>query len=487
MTGRIFLKILAAVACLLAVALSATEYLVSRVAESGYSDNLRHDLEDKAKLLVSTGNFNDIKGLAAIAHARITLVDKSGKVTADSNADPATMENHVNRPEIDSALHGKSSSNTRVSRTMSEKYLYLAVPIQSGALRLAVPVSQIDSAVSEIRWKMLQSTAVIFILALIVAALFARSLSQKFNTILSHAAELANGNFHARSKNLGRGEFALLSGKLNETSAKLERTVQQMQSEHTELEKLERVRKDFVINVSHELRTPLASIQGYTETLMDGAIEDGDNNMRFLGIIRHNAERLATLTADLLTLSRIELKTQEFRFAAYDINGLLLDIVDSMRPIADRKRISLDLHPSPDSTEVFCDSQAIYQILSNLLDNAIKYTPEGGTITVGSRPFTDPAGVHRVEVFVRDTGAGIPPEDLPRLFERFYRVDKARSRELGGTGLGLAIVKHLVKAHAGEVRVESELGKGSTFLFTLPVDDSPEHKAQELHGEFTAS
>jgi two-component system phosphate regulon sensor histidine kinase PhoR len=487
MTGRIFLKILAAVACLLAIALSATEYLVSRVAESGYSDNLRRDLEDKAKLLVSTGNFNDIRSLAAIAHARITLVDKSGKVTADSSADPTVMENHVNRPEIDSALHGKSSSNTRVSRTMSEKYLYLAVPIQSGALRLAVPVSQIDSAVSEIRWKMLQSTAAIFILALVVAAFFARSLSQKFNTILSHAAELANGNFHARSENLGRGEFALLSGKLNETSAKLERTVQQLQTEHTELEKLERVRKDFVINVSHELRTPLASIQGYTETLMDGAINDGDNNMRFLGIIRHNAERLATLTADLLTLSRIELKTQEFRFAAYDVNGLLLDIVDSMRPIAARKRISLDLHPSPESTEVFCDSQAIYQILSNLLDNAIKYTPEGGTITVGSRPFTDPAGIQRVEVFVRDTGAGIPPEDLPRLFERFYRVDKARSRELGGTGLGLAIVKHLVKAHSGEVRVESELGHGSTFLFTLPVDDSPEHQTQELHGEFTAS
>jgi len=397
------------------------------------------------------------------------------------------MENHLDRPEIVAALSGETFSNIRVSRTLKEKYLYLAVPIQSGALRLAVPVSQIDSAVSEIRWKMLQTTGAIFAVALIVAAFFARRLSQKFNMILGHAAELANGNFHARSKNLGRGEFALLSGKLNETSAKLERTVQQLQSEHTELEKLERVRKDFVINVSHELRTPLASIQGYTETLMDGAIDDRQNNMRFLGIIRHNAERLATLTADLLTLSRIELKTQEFRFAAYDVNGLLGDIVDSMRPIAARKEISLDLHPAPELTEVFCDSQALYQILSNLLDNAVKYTPEGGTIIVGSRPFTDADGVSRVEVLVRDTGAGIPPEDLPRLFERFYRVDKARSRELGGTGLGLAIVKHLVRAHGGEVRVESQLGQGSTFLFTLPVDDSPERQAHELHGEFTAS
>jgi two-component system phosphate regulon sensor histidine kinase PhoR len=487
MTGRIFLKILAAVACLLAVALFATEYLVSRVAESGYSDNLRHDLEDKAKILVSTGNLNDVKGLAAIAHARITLVDRSGKVTADSNADPGTMENHLDRPEIVAALQGKSLATVRMSQTLTERYLYLAIPIQSGALRLAVPISQIDSEVSAIRWKMLQSTAAIFGLALIVAAYFARRLSEKFNTILNHAAELANGNFHARSKNLGSGEFALLSGKLNETSAKLERTVQQLQSEHTELEKLERVRKDFVINVSHELRTPLASIQGYTETLMDGALYDRENNMRFLRIIRMNAERLATLTADLLTLSRIELKTQEFRFATYHVNGLLGDIVDSMGPIAARKDISLDLQPAPLDTEIFCDSQAIYQILSNLLDNAIKYTPDGGVVTVGARPFVDAALVNRVEVFVRDTGAGIPPEDLPRLFERFYRVDKARSRELGGTGLGLAIVKHLVRAHGGEVRVESELGHGSTFVFTLPVDDSPERQAQELHGEFTAS
>jgi two-component system, OmpR family, phosphate regulon sensor histidine kinase PhoR len=143
------------------------------------------------------------------------------------------------------------------------------------------------------------------------------------------------------------------------------------------------------------------------------------------------------------------------------------------------------LEPFPPDTEVFCDSAALYQILSNLLDNAVKYTPEHGTITVGARPFVDTAGKRRVEVFVRDTGAGIPPEDQSRLFERFYRVDKARSRELGGTGLGLAIVKHLVRAHGGEVRVESQLGHGSTFIFTLPVDDYTESGKDELHPEFT--
>jgi two-component system phosphate regulon sensor histidine kinase PhoR len=486
MTGRIFLKILAAIACLLAVALYATEYLVSRVAESGYSESMRRDLEDKARMLIRTGDLRQVGALAAIAQARITLVGRDGKVLSDSAANAAEMENYLDRPEVEEALRGRPGSSIRASRTLHEKYLYVAVPVDVGVLRLAVPVTRIDAEVSAIRVKMLQSTGTVFFAALIVAAVFARRLSEKFSTILNHARELANGNFRARSKDMGRGEFGALSRKLNETSAKLERTVQQLQSEHTELEKLERVRKDFVINVSHELRTPLASIQGYTETLMDGAIDDSNNNMRFLGIIRHNAERLATLTADLLTLSRIELKTQEFRFAAYDVNGLLGDIVDSVRPIAARKQIQLELDRAPAECEVFCDSQAIYQILSNLLDNAVKYTPEKGVITVGARPLADAADIKRVEIFVRDTGAGIPPEDLPRLFERFYRVDKARSRELGGTGLGLAIVKHLVRAHGGEVRVESQLGSGSTFLFTLPVDDSPERQAQELHREFTA-
>ena len=181
-----------------------------------------------------------------------------------------------------------------------------------------------------------------------------------------------------------------------------------LETEHAELEKLENIRKDFVINVSHELRTPLASIQGYTETLLDGAIHDPANNLKFLNIIRQNAERLARLTADLLTLSRVELSQQEFKFASYYVNRLLTDNLDGMRPIAERRGIQLVLQPvEPESAEVFCDAEAVHQILTNLLDNAIKYTPDGGTVTVGARQLgasSDPAG--RVEFFVRDTGSG---------------------------------------------------------------------------------
>ena len=175
---------------------------------------------------------------------------------------------------------------------------------------------------------------------------------------------------------------------------------------------------------------------------------DPDNNIRFLHIIRQNAERLGRLTADLLTLSGIELKSRKFQFAHYPAAELLEDCVNSLTPVAAKKNISLTMRSGDHAGEVFCDSEAVHQIVGNLVENAIKYTPEHGAVFVEARP----AGSF-VEISVRDTGMGIPAVDLPRLFERFYRVDKARSRELGGTGLGLAIAKHLVKAQIGRAHV----------------------------------
>jgi two-component system phosphate regulon sensor histidine kinase PhoR len=337
--------------------------------------------------------------------------------------------------------------------------------------------------VNSLRSKILASTALAFVPAILVAALLARYLSRRFARIMNYAGELARGNFRARLPDTaGSGEFRELVAKLNETAANLQKTVEQLEREHTELEKLERIRKDFVINVSHELRTPLASIQGYTETLMDGALDDPDHNMRFLGIIRHNAERLARITSDLLTLSRIELKRREFHFEMREVNEFLTLAADIMQPIAARKEIRLEVQRAAEDCVACCDAEAVSQILSNLLDNAVKYTPVGGRIIVGASP-----GDEYVEIFVRDTGIGIPAEDLPRLFERFYRVDKARSRELGGTGLGLSIVKHLVFAHGGVTRVESRVGEGSTFCFTLPVSSRSLIPDEQLHPDFTAS
>jgi two-component system phosphate regulon sensor histidine kinase PhoR len=270
-----------------------------------------------------------------------------------------------------------------------------------------------------------------------------------------------------------------LSTKLNETSEKLQFMMERLESEQLELEKLEQIRKDFVANVSHELRTPLASIQGYTETLLDGAIHDPVNNLKFLNIIRQNAERLTRLTADLLVLSRVEQGQQQFKFGSFYINRLLQSEIEVMQPLAERKSIDLVLDAAPGNAEVYCDQQAVNQILTNLLDNAIKYTPDGGRVTIGARELS----LEMVEVFVRDSGLGIPPADLPRLFERFYRVDKARSRALGGTGLGLSIVKHLTRAQGGDVRVESVVDQGSTFYFTLPSHAPSPEKSSPVQQE----
>jgi two-component system phosphate regulon sensor histidine kinase PhoR len=474
LTARLFFKLLFGVICLLIVALAAVDYFAPRAAESAYVQNLTTRLEEECRMTaLSLGaspkvDAGKVEALAHAAGARITIVAADGRVLADSGANPDRMENHRSRPELRDALAGKRGASVRHSPTLGVDFLYVAVPVPQGALRVAVPLSEIAAQVADIRRRILGSTALAFLPAILLAAFAARYISHGFSKITAHAAQLARGNFRARLDDVHAGEFGLLARILNETGANLERTVTQYEREHAELERVERVRKDFVINVSHELRTPLASIQGYTETLMDGALEDRENNMRFLAIIRHNAERLTRLTADLLTLSRIELKRQEFSPDRYPVTELLRDAVDLLKPLADRKNIRIEEEPVAEETEVWCDAEAASQVLSNLLDNAVKYTPEGGHIAVGALQERG-----EVKFFVRDTGAGIPPEDVPRLFERFYRVDKARSRELGGTGLGLSIVKHLVLAMGGQVWVESRVKQGSTFWFTLPAEAPP--------------
>jgi len=495
LTARIFSKLILSLVAVLAFALIAVDYLVTQRVEQAFADQLQQELAEKARTiaLMLPQQESEFDRLANATGARVTWVDATGRVLGESDADPAGLDNHATRPEIAAALKGQVGSSLRLSPTLGVKLFYLAIPYQGGALRLAVPAAAIDAQVHAIRNEVLLYTALAFLPLVILAAVFARYISGRLGTIIEFTQQLAEGNFRARLPGSSRGVLGLLSAKLNETSEKLEFMLDRLETEHTELEKLENIRKDFVINVSHELRTPLASIQGYTETLLDGAIHDPANNLKFLNIIRQNAERLARLTADLLTLSRVELGQQEFKFASYYASRILTDNLDGMRPIAERRGIQLVLKPvEPESAEVFCDAEAVHQILTNLLDNAIKYTPDGGTVTVGARqlgaPGEAPGGPSgRVEFFVRDTGSGIPASELPRLFERFYRVDKARSRALGGTGLGLAIVKHLARSQNGEVRVESQVDKGATFFVTLPVHDLGLSESAPIQRELTAS
>ncbi|HEX6278858.1 MAG TPA: ATP-binding protein [Pyrinomonadaceae bacterium] len=232
----------------------------------------------------------------------------------------------------------------------------------------------------------------------------------------------------------------------------------------TQVERLERVRQEFLSNISHELRTPLTSIMAFVETLEDGAIDDSENNRRFLNVIRRNAERMHLLIADILELSLIESGNVSIDKGYVRLAHLVEEIFDSLSAKADEREVLL-AHEIPPDARVCADLGRLEQMLTNLIDNAIKFNRSGGSVDVKLRQ-ADGSSV----ISVSDSGEGIMAEHLGRIFERFYRLDRGRTREVGGTGLGLAIVKHLAKLHGGEVSVESSLGSGSTFYIELPAN-----------------
>ncbi len=243
----------------------------------------------------------------------------------------------------------------------------------------------------------------------------------------------------------------------------------------TQLKSYETVRADFIANLTHEIRTPLSALCGYAETLI-GGVEDADTQRRFLGIIERQARRLARLIDDLITLSDLERGLSPLRLEPLELRRVADEAIELMRERAVRQGVALESHYAEAMVRVDGDRDRLNQVLINLLDNAIKYTPRGGHVTVEVGPARNAdaaAGNDGVELAVADSGEGIPAADIPRLTERFYRVDRARSRELGGTGLGLAIVKHIVQLHRGELRIESRLREGTTVTVWLPAASSP--------------
>lgn len=237
----------------------------------------------------------------------------------------------------------------------------------------------------------------------------------------------------------------------------------------SDIRRLERMRSEFVANVSHELKTPLAAVKGFAETLLGGGVTDEKTSRSFLQIIYDESERLNRLIGDILELSKIESKRIQMDYSPIHLSAFFDTISEMMRTVAEKKRISLELD-IPEELFMEGDEDKLRQIFMNLLSNAISYTQEGGRVKLTAREKHSNGNAEDiVEFIVKDSGIGIPKKDLPRIFERFYRVDKARSRGSGGTGLGLSIVKHLVDLHHGTIKVESELGIGSSFIIELPV------------------
>ncbi|HEX3821182.1 MAG TPA: ATP-binding protein [Candidatus Sulfotelmatobacter sp.] len=574
MKNRIFFKLLAVFLIVIAATAAILDVMIVNAWESSLRAEIERNLTQKTLLFanrVDTDHLHSLADIAAqeaqAAGARATIIDASGKVLADSEATAANMENHATRNEFAAALTGRTGSNERRSATLGIPFLYVAVPITGGAVRLAYPLSDVEAVQAQVHRRLLGGSLVALLVALWIAAAAAVWISRRLDRIVNVATRIEQGDLRARVEDTTLDEIGRVAAAIDKTADQIERSFAAVKSSQRQLETLlnsmqdaviavssdglvrwanqpmdrlapqrtrlnapvvetirdpdflaavktanterrvqaaratsivpgrafdvtaaplpdggsvavlrdltatervEKTRRDFIANVSHELRTPLTSIQGYTETLLDTAPDNPGSSREFLEIIRKNALRMSRLTEDLLTLARVESGETRFDTESVAPVELLNDAEESFREIARSQGVELNILTSPNGSldslpQVLADREAIHQVFSNLIDNAMKYGRAGGRIELGARE-----SERGIQFCVRDFGAGIPSEHLPRLFERFYRVDKARSRESGGTGLGLAIAKHIMLAHRGSIQAESELARGSTFIFTLP-------------------
>jgi two-component system, OmpR family, phosphate regulon sensor histidine kinase PhoR len=575
--NRIFFKLLAVFLIVIAATAAMLDVMIGSAWEASLRTEIERNLRQKTQLFAHRVEIDHTHTLADIAAeegqaagARATVIDASGKVLADSESNPAEMENHAKRAEFAAALAGQTGENERRSATLGIPFLYVAAPISGGAVRLAYPLSDIEAVQAQVRRRLLWGSAIASLIALVIAAGVSIWMSRRLQRIVDVAARIERGDLQARVNETPLDEIGRVAAAIDKTAQQVERSFAAVRSSQrqletllnsmqdaviavspdglvrwanqpmdrlvpqhtrlnvpvvetirdpdflatvkaamtnkeaktaratsivpgrafdvtaaplpdggvvavlrdlTETERVEKTRRDFIANVSHELRTPLTSIQGYTETLLDTIHEESAATREFLEIIRKNTVRMARLTEDLLTLARVESGETRFETEPVPPVELLHDAEESFREIARGHGVDLqilDSHNGSGSVEslpqVLADREAIHQVFSNLIDNAMKYGRGGGRVELGAR-----AAPRGIEFYVKDFGGGISSEHLPRLFERFYRVDKARSRESGGTGLGLAIAKHIMRAHGGSIRAESELNHGSTFVFTLPT------------------
>lgn len=338
-------------------------------------------------------------------------------------------------------LNLKDTSNKRVR----------FITIESG-------LSGIENFSNNVRFKIIVAAIVLFILGLFVIRYFTNKVTSPINKIIQGLIEYSKTGIPQVIETEGGEELKFLIESINNLMKKIERDM-------NELRKLERYRSEFLGNVSHELRTPIFTIQSYLETLIDGGINDPEINIKYLKKALENLDRLNRLLSDLIDISQIESKQLRLSFRYFSINDLIQKVVDDVKILADQKHIEIIFEKDENLKEmVWGDKERLYQVFYNLIENSIRHNPPNTRVKIHYQKSNS-----TLKVFVEDNGIGIPEEDLPRIFERFYRVNKERSRESGGTGLGLSIVKHIVEAHNSKIFCESKLNQGTKFYFELKI------------------
>ncbi|HEY1481682.1 MAG TPA: ATP-binding protein [Candidatus Acidoferrum sp.] len=588
---KLFWKLALTFLALLLSVLLAVDFLAERALRKNYESDGFRQLQALSRIIrlqplalssvppktpEDIATLNNWVASAATSGARVSIITTEGRVLADSQTEPSTMENHLDRPEVRDALQKGEGRSIRQSVSVNRPLLYYAVrenivgdtPI---IVRLALPMEDVDVQLGIFRTKLWLWSLLILFLAGTVSMLFSRGFTERIERLREFSGRVAEGDFRPLPPDGTGDTLEALGYSLNQTASRLDRTIRTLTEERnlssailgsmvegvavvngaerlvfanpgfaailgldvppvsgssllevvrqtelieavrrvlageprveaeiatgtlrqhyfaatvasvragetsgavivlhdiTELRKLERIRRDFVANVSHEFRTPLTAIQGFTETLLAGAMDDPQNRLRFLGIILEHSRRLARLTEDLLKLSQMDADRLELEVRRVSVSVLVESCYETARHRAAEKELTLSLDLPAGIPDVSGDARRLQEVLQNLLDNACQYTLPAGKITLSVRRRAE-----EVIFTVSDTGIGIPQADQPRIFERFYRVDAARSREAGGTGLGLAIARHLIEVHGGRIWVESELGVGSKFHFSVPVFD----------------
>jgi two-component system phosphate regulon sensor histidine kinase PhoR len=580
MRTRLFYKLFGTYVIIAVLTVVIAGFVIEKQIKTGLTRWIEDDLTAQAQIMALMPEMEIVRQsqlLAERSRTRLTLIDAAGRVIVDSDRHLITVDNHLNRSEIQEArIKGKGTA-TRYSQTLKTDTLNVALPLYDGTnltgyIRLSRPMLEVAQSVDRIRYSVLEVLILILLLSMILAFFFSKKMVSPIQEIEAFTNRIRKGDVSGMVMIESRDEVGQLARNINEMVSGLQEKIKQANDEKwklraafagmaegvmvldaqnrieslnksmtkmisseyvdivgksplevfrnvelqdamnrfrqagdpvlqeialgddislildvsisaiknlpgqapktmmvfhdvTRLKKLERMRVDFVANVTHEIKTPLTAIIGFVETLEHGAIEDAATARKFLHTIRENALRLNRLVDDLLILSNVELGETKLHIEGLSIADVLERALMLIQANATLKNVSLRTDLSAELPLIRADRDKAVQVLLNILDNAVKFTPEGGQVSITAHEDQQDF----ITIRITDTGPGMAKSELPRLGERFYRVDKTRSRDLGGTGLGLSIVKHLMKAHSGEMHIESTPGRGTEVSLKFQI------------------